>query len=90
MAAAAGVGVRRLQTMFKAETGRTPVQFILERRLERVRADLGTASDGLSIHEIASRWGFTHMGDFGRRYRARFGEPPSLTRRARRPEPPRA
>ena len=86
VAAAAGVGVRRLQTIIKTETGRTPVQLILERRLERVRADLGTASDsGLSVGEIAARWGFTHMGDFGRRYRARFGEPPSLTRRRSAP-----
>lgn len=82
VASAAGVGVRRLQLVFKGELGKTPVQFILERRLDRVRADLKHANDdGASIGTIATRWGFTHMGDFGRRYRKRFGEVPSVTRR---------
>ena len=83
IAAAAGVGVRQLQTVFKTQTGSTPVQFILERRLDRVRADLQEAAgSGVAVREVAERWGFTHMGDFGSRYRARFGEPPSLTRRS--------
>ena len=83
VAGAAGVGVRRLQLIFRGETGKTPLQFILERRLDRVHADLRTSSGGgASVGTVAARWGFTHMGDFGRRYRARFGEAPSLTRRS--------
>ena len=84
IASAAGVGVRRLQLIFRGETGKTPLQFILERRLDRVHADLRTSSGGGggSIGTVAARWGFNHMGDFGRRYRARFGEAPSLTRRS--------
>lgn len=86
VADAAGVGVRRLQLVFKAEIGKTPVQYILDRRLDRVRADLRTpAEEATPIGTIAARWGFTHMGEFSRRYRARFGEQPSLTRRTRPP-----
>ena len=88
VAGAAGIGVRRLQMMFRAETGKTPVQFILERRLDRARLDLrAAAGSGISVGEIAERWGFAHMGDFTRRYRARFSELPSLTRRTDRPGP---
>lgn len=88
VASAAGVGVRRLQLVFRTEMGKTPVQYILDRRLDRVRADLRTPSDqDTPIGTIAARWGFTHMGEFGRRYRARFGEQPSLTRRARPASP---
>ena len=89
VADAAGVGVRRLQLVFRSEMGKTPVQYILDRRLDRVRQDLRTPSEqGTPIGTIAARWGFTHMGEFGRRYRARFGEQPSLTRRGRSSLPP--
>ena len=82
VANAAGVGVRRLQLVFKTEMGKTPVQFILEQRLDRVHADLRVAvEDSITVSTIATRRGFTHMGDFGQRYRARFGESPSITKR---------
>lgn len=83
IATAAGIGVRRLQTLFRADTGKTPVQFILDRRLDRAHADLCASEQGASVAAIATRWGFTHMSDFGRRYRARFGETPSVALRRR-------
>ncbi|RYC32186.1 AraC family transcriptional regulator [Lichenibacterium minor] len=83
IATAAGIGVRRLQTLFRADTGKTPVQFILERRLDRAHADLCASEPEASVAAIAARWGFTHMSDFSRRYRARFGETPSVALRRR-------
>lgn len=83
VAEAAGIGVRRLQILFQRDIDQTPLQFILGRRLDRVHEDIRNAEGGASIGSIAHRWGFTHMGDFSRRYRERFGEAPSLTMKSR-------
>lgn len=81
VAAAAGVSVRTLQSAFRAHTGRTPLGYILERRLECVHGEL-MANDGrLAVSQIAYRWGFLHMGEFSRRYRERYGCLPSQTSR---------
>ncbi|MGH1590077.1 helix-turn-helix domain-containing protein [Methylobacterium phyllosphaerae] len=82
VATAAGIGVRSLQNTFRTELGRTPVQFIIDRRLARAHADL-LADTGArrSIAEIARCWGFVHMSDFGQRYRRLHGCTPSETRR---------
>lgn len=81
IATVAGVSVRSLQIKFKKEFGRSPVQFIIERRLARVHQDLlSPMSAGRSIGAIARAWGFLHMGDFGQRYNRLFGCTPSQTR----------
>lgn len=85
IAAAAGISVRALQDKFRREFGRTPVQFITDERLARVHRDLSSARNGdLSVADIARRWGFAHMSDFGQRYRRAYGRPPSETRRGAR------
>lgn len=81
VAAAAGVGLRTLQSAFRTKTGRTPIAYILERRLERARLDLIANEGRLPVSQIAYRWGFLHMGEFARRYRTRYGESPSQTGR---------
>ncbi|WP_345820269.1 helix-turn-helix transcriptional regulator [Methylobacterium fujisawaense] len=82
VAAAARIGVRSLQNKFRTELGRTPVQFIIERRLARAHEDLtAVAKSSWSIAEIARAWGFVHMSDFGQRYRRKYGCTPSRTRR---------
>lgn len=84
IAAIAHTGVRSLQLAFRRELGKTPVQWIIERRLARVRADLLRADhDDASIAAIASRWGFPHFGDFTRRYRTLYGETALQTRKRR-------
>jgi AraC-like DNA-binding protein len=81
VAAAAGISVRSLQIKFKNEFGRSPVQFIIERRLARAHQDLlSPMAAERSIGAIARAWGFLHMGDFGQRYRRLFGCTPSQTR----------
>ncbi|AWB20654.1 AraC family transcriptional regulator [Methylobacterium currus] len=82
VAAAAGVSVRTLQHAFKHELGTTPLGFIVERRLQRVHADLASpACADLSVADVARRWGFVHASAFTQRYRRRFGCTPTDTRR---------
>lgn len=83
IADAAGVSVRTLQSQFSDDLECTVTGFVRDRRLERVRADLADAApgSGANVTEIASRWGFTHLGRFAATYRARFGESPSHTLR---------
>lgn len=77
------VSVRSLQQSFRRHLGVTPTAYIRDLRLERVHADLVAADPdaGDSVAEIASRWGFTHLGRFASLYRAAFGRPPSCTLR---------
>ncbi|BAU89293.1 transcriptional regulator AraC family [Methylorubrum populi] len=82
VAAVAGVSVRLLQMSFKRELNMTPVEFIIERRLQHVHRDLcREAYRETSIADLGRRWGFAHMSDFAQRYRRRFGCTPSDTRR---------
>lgn len=84
IAAATGVSVRSLQAQFKEDLGQTPVAYLRNRRLERARADLADASpgSGVTVTDVATRWGFSHYGRFAATYRARFGETPSQTLRS--------
>lgn len=84
IAIAADVSVRTLQSVFNEDLQQTPTAYIRNRRLERVRADLADApgGTGVTVTEIASRWGFNHLGRFATTYHARFGETPSQTLRS--------
>lgn len=79
-----GVSARALQEGFRQHIGGTPMQFLRDARLRRVRLDLlSCGNSGESVSEIALRWGFTHLGRFASYYQARYGELPSQTRRGR-------
>lgn len=83
LAALARVGVRRLQESFREYVGMTPMAYVRQVRLDRVRDELRAAEpDEVTVSEVAWRWGFTHPGRFAAQYRARFGESPSQTLRA--------
>ncbi|MGI9616991.1 MAG: helix-turn-helix domain-containing protein [Acidimicrobiales bacterium] len=75
------MSTRTLQNQFARELQQTPTNFIRNRRLERARTDLADASPttGISVTDIATRWGFTHLGRFAVTYKSRFGESPSQT-----------
>jgi len=75
----ADVSERSLQYAFRRHTGQTPTEFMRSHRLTQVRNALLTNHNGVPISAIASRWGFRHMGQFARYYRAQFGELPSAT-----------
>ncbi|SFF33824.1 transcriptional regulator, AraC family [Aureimonas phyllosphaerae] len=81
VAAAAGVSLRTLQSAFRMRTGKTPLGYILDRRLENAHLELLANEGRLPVSQIAYRWGFLHMGEFARRYRERYGAPPSRTGR---------
>jgi len=81
----AGVGGRCLQKTFVARRGSTPIQYVINRRLESVHTQLLGAVGAVEVTSIAMACGFTHMGRFSTMYRLRFGESPSRTLRRRAP-----
>ncbi|GGS10334.1 AraC family transcriptional regulator [Streptomyces humidus] len=82
VAEAVGVSVRALQEGFRRHLGTTPVAYLREVRLDRVRSELISALPGTTtVTDAAYRWGFFHPGRFAIAYRERFGEHPSQTLR---------
>lgn len=80
IADAAGLSVRAVQEGFQRTIGETPMTYLRNVRLDRVRADLvGADPDRASVTGIAERWGFGHLGRFAAAYRQRFGERPRDT-----------
>ncbi|GIJ43574.1 hypothetical protein Val02_04600 [Virgisporangium aliadipatigenens] len=81
VAAAAGLGVRALQAAFRKHLDTTPVAYLARVRLERAHHELRAAGPGVTVAEVAHRWGFGDLGRFAARYRAAFGRLPSHTLR---------
>jgi AraC-like DNA-binding protein len=83
IARAACVGMRALQSGFRAELNMTPMSYLRHLRLDRARADLLASSGEVSVSRVASRWGFTHLGRFAEQYKMKFGELPSEAARGK-------
>ncbi|MFC9845645.1 AraC family transcriptional regulator [Streptomyces sp. NPDC060223] len=80
LATIAQVSVRTLQEAFRKNLGMSPMNYVHEVRLQRVREQLLLAAPGtVTVTDVAYQWGFAHLGRFAQRYRARFGEVPSRT-----------
>jgi len=79
IARVADTTARSLQMAFRQFRGTTPLSFLRDRRLDRVREALLRARPGDTVTAIAMAWGFTHLGRFSQVYRARFGQTPSDT-----------
>jgi AraC-like DNA-binding protein len=77
--AASGLKARALQLAFLKHHGRTPRQWILDRRLDAARSRLAEPGAGRTITAVALECGFTRLASFSRAYEARFGELPSDT-----------
>jgi AraC-like DNA-binding protein len=76
------VSARTLQDSFARQLGASPMAYLRRVRLERVREDLLAATpDAVTVGDVATRWGFAHLGRFSVEYRRRFGEKPSETLR---------
>ncbi|MCH4810726.1 helix-turn-helix domain-containing protein [Vreelandella neptunia] len=73
------VSRRTLQYSFTTILGISPLQFLRLTRLNRVRRALRAASPEQSVTEIATYWGFWHLGQFAHDYKQQFGECPSHT-----------
>ncbi|WP_020106760.1 AraC family transcriptional regulator [Nocardia sp. 348MFTsu5.1] len=76
-----GVSARRLQQGFREYVGLTPMEYLLDVRLECVHNDLLHGVAGTNITYIANGWGIMHSGRFAAAYRRKYGVPPSDTRR---------
>lgn len=80
LANAVGLSLRGLQDAATRHLGMTPMAYLRQVRLDRVRTDLRTAPHGhITVALVARRWGFTHLGRFAADYSRRFGEMPSTT-----------
>lgn len=80
-----GVSRRTLQAGFQSQFGVSPKQYLTTHRLNGVRRDLlATNSKAASVTDIATAWGFFHVGHFASSYKAMFGELPSQTLGAKR------
>ncbi|MDH2390345.1 AraC family transcriptional regulator [Streptomyces sp. HNM0663] len=84
LAQIAQVSARWLQEAFRRYVGMSPMAYLRDVRLTRVREELRRGDPAeLSVSDAAWRWGFGHTGRFAAQYRARFGEAPSQTLRER-------
>ncbi|QGZ65010.1 AraC family transcriptional regulator [Paraburkholderia acidisoli] len=85
LAEAVGVSARALFNAFRSTFDQTPMGYLRELRLHRVReALLAGAPQADNLTQLAMQWGFFHYGRFAQYYGERFGERPQDTlRRAR-------
>jgi AraC-like DNA-binding protein len=84
IARAACVSVRALQAGFHEELAMAPMTYLRNVRLDHAHADLLAGPADVSVSEVATRWGFWHLGRFAEQYRRKFGVLPSETIKARR------
>jgi AraC-like DNA-binding protein len=72
--------VRSLEVCFRKHLDTTPMAYLRQVRLERVRCDLQLADPAThTVARIANKWGFKHLGRFASFYRDSFGEFPAET-----------
>ncbi|MFE5707660.1 AraC family transcriptional regulator [Rhodococcus koreensis] len=84
LARAGSMSVRTLHASFQRCFGLSPMAYVRKVRLEHVREELLTRRDhdpDLRVTDVATRWGFFHLGRFAQQYKERFGESPSDTMR---------
>ncbi len=75
-----GVSERSLQYAFLAYVDCSPQAYLRLCRLNRVRAALRAADPQTTrVTDLATRFGFFHLGRFSQDYRRVFGEMPSVT-----------
>jgi AraC-like DNA-binding protein len=78
LAEIAGVAGRTLLKHFRHVHGVSPMRYVRDLRMERVRKEL-SAGSAPAVWAAASYWGFAHAGRFSVSYRERYGESPSAT-----------
>ncbi|MFZ6993796.1 helix-turn-helix domain-containing protein [Curtobacterium sp. RRHDQ66] len=82
LADVAGLSVRSVQESFARVLGVSPLTYLREIRLDRVRDDLLALDPRtVTVGDVAHRWGFAHLGRFSAAYVDRFGEYPKQTLR---------
>jgi AraC-like DNA-binding protein len=83
LARRSGVTVRTLEMAFRRSMSVSPYVYMQRQRLEKAHRELQAAdpADGVTVTEVAMRWGFGHTGRFAARYRETYGVLPSITLR---------
>jgi AraC-like DNA-binding protein len=77
VAGSAGISAGHLQQLYRAATGLSIAQSILDRRLANCRKELADPSlRDKSVTGIAFRWGFSESSSFSRAFRRAFGVSP--------------
>ena len=79
-----GVAGRTLFMHFQTFKGVSPMRYLRNARLRKVRQALVRAGPEANVTEVAMSLGFTHMGRFSVAYRIHFGESPSQTLKFRK------
>ncbi|WP_101525969.1 AraC family transcriptional regulator [Nocardioides houyundeii] len=84
IARAAHTSVRALQQAFARHHDSSPTAYLRQVRLERAHRELLQADpdDGVTVAEVAARWGFAQPGRFAAHYREAYGRLPSDSLRA--------
>lgn len=75
LAAEAGYSVSRFCVLYRTFFGTTPALEALNARLDRAAALIGYG--GISVGEVAERCGFSSLHYFSRRFKEKYGVPPS-------------
>ena len=78
-----GCSYRTLQIAFNDAYGMSPMGYVKHVRLSFAHDDLLHAADGVTVRDVALKWGFTHLGWFSKKYLEQFGILPSQTLRMR-------
>lgn len=83
IATASGVTARALQYAFRRHYGTTPTGYLRKVRLDRAHQELRTADPaaGLTVQEVARRWGWSDSSKFTAAYQQQYGQVPSRTLR---------
>ncbi|MEU8817466.1 AraC family transcriptional regulator [Actinoplanes sp. NPDC048796] len=79
LAAVAGLSVSQFARQFKARTGLSPHQFVIQRRVDAATSLLRRTA--MPIAEVAQRCGFSHQEHLTRVLRAHLGVTPAALRR---------
>lgn len=79
LAAVAHLSKFHFHRRFTAAYGRSPADYVSQRRIERAK-DLLRATN-LTVTEVCHAVGFTSLGSFSSRFRDLVGEPPSAYQR---------
>ena len=84
IAAAAHVTTRAIQLAFRRHLDTTPSAYLRRVRLDHAHQQLCAASrgDGVTVTEVATRWGFASPSRFASSYRDAYGVLPSYTLRS--------
>lgn len=79
IAAATSVCSRLLQKAFAHHCGCSPMRFLTQTRLQRIREELERSTADTKIVDVMMQYGFTQGGKFAKEYQQLFGEKPSDT-----------